>query len=117
MTHFYTTLTGTVQRQADDYMDMHPSCTWEQFKVAFKKHYREQQMDEQVYATLKTLKQGDNDRVEDYYECFMKLIRCLQTTMLYAQQLQNWPFGLSQDYNQCTEHCILDRVKGGSPEV
>jgi hypothetical protein len=56
---------------------MHPSCTWEQFKAAFKKHYREQQTDEQVYAALKTLKQGNNDGVEDYYEHFMKLIRYL----------------------------------------
>jgi hypothetical protein len=63
-----TTLTDKVQKWADDYLDMHPNCTWEQFKVAFKKCYWEQQIDEQVYAALKTLKKGDNERVEDYYE-------------------------------------------------
>jgi hypothetical protein len=28
---------------------------------------------------LKTLNQGDNEKTENYYERFMKLIRCLQT--------------------------------------
>jgi hypothetical protein len=60
---------------------MHSNCTLKQFKAAFKKRYREQQTNEQVYVALKPLKQGDNKRVEDYYEQFMKLIRCLQTTM------------------------------------
>jgi hypothetical protein len=68
MTLFCTTLIDKVQRWADDNLDMHLSCTWEQFKAAFMKYYREQQTDEQVYAALKTLKQGDNERVEDYYE-------------------------------------------------
>jgi hypothetical protein len=90
MTLFYTTLTDKVQRWADNYLDMHPSCTWEQFKAAFKKRYREQQTDEQVYAALKTLKQGDNERVEDYYERFMKLIRCLQTTVGEGFMLSNF---------------------------
>jgi hypothetical protein len=56
MTLFCTTLTNKVQRWANDYLDMHLNCTWKEFKVAFKKRYREQQTDEQVYVALKTLK-------------------------------------------------------------
>jgi hypothetical protein len=101
MTLFCTTLTNKIQRWADDYLDMHPSYTWEQFKAAFKKRYREQLTDEQVYATLKTFKQGDNERVEDYYERFMKLIRCLQTTVGEGFMLSNFRTGLL-DYLRVT---------------
>jgi hypothetical protein len=94
MTLFCTTLTDKVQRWADDYLDMHPNCTWKQFKATFKKRYREEQTDEQVYVALKTLKQGDNEGVEDYYERFMKLIRCLQTIVGEGFMLSNFRIGL-----------------------
>ena len=99
MTLFCTTLTNKVQRWTDDYLDMHPSCTWEQFKAAFKKRYREQQTDEQVYAALKTLKQSDNKKVEDYYERFIKLIRCLQTAVGEGFMLSNF------------KTCVLDYLR------
>jgi hypothetical protein len=91
MTLFCTIVTNKVQRWADDYLNMHPNCTWKQFKVAFMKRYKEQHIDEQVYVALKTLKQGDNERVEDYYERFMKL---MQTPMGEGFMLSNFWTGL-----------------------
>jgi hypothetical protein len=55
-------------------------------------------MDEQVYAALKTLKQGDNER-------FMELIRCLQTTVDEGFMLNNFKTSLL-DYLRVTTNVL-----------
>ena len=34
----------------------------------------EQDLGEQVYMTLRTFKQSEGEKVQDYYECFMKVV-------------------------------------------
>lgn len=79
ITLFGTTLVDKAQRWFDDWLDHHPYCTWEEAKEAFKLRYREQDSDEQVYMMLQTFKQGEGEKVQDYYERFMKVVKCLQT--------------------------------------
>jgi hypothetical protein len=38
-------------------------------------------MDELVHTTLKSFQKKENEKVQDYYERFMKLIKCLQTNV------------------------------------
>jgi uncharacterized cysteine cluster protein YcgN (CxxCxxCC family) len=52
---------------------------WDEAKEAFQLRYREQDSDEQVYTTLRTLKQRETEKVKDYYERFMRLMKCLQS--------------------------------------
>lgn len=78
---FGTTLTDKVQRWYDDYMDHHQYCTWDEAKEVFRLRYQEQDSNKQVYIALKIFKQGESEKVWDYYERFMKLIKCLQSNI------------------------------------
>ena len=101
ITLFGTTLVDKAQRWFDDWLDHHLYCTWEEVKGAFKLRYREQDSDEQVYMTLRTFKQGEGEKVQDYYERFMKLIKCLQTEVGEGFKLTYFRAGLL-DYLKVT---------------
>ncbi len=49
-------------------MQSHPSCIFLELEVAFCKCYWTVQNDEQVYMALKVIKQGNDEKVEVYYE-------------------------------------------------
>jgi hypothetical protein len=98
---FGTTLTDKVQRWYDDWLDYHQYCTWKEAKEAFKLMYREQDCDEQVYTALRTFKQGESEKVQDYYERFMKLMKCLQSDVGEGFKLTYFRTGLL-DYLRIT---------------
>jgi hypothetical protein len=47
-------------------------------EVAFYKHYHTIQNDEHVYMAFKVIKQGNDKKVEVYYERIFKLANCFQ---------------------------------------
>jgi hypothetical protein len=58
-------------------MRAHPICIFKELEVTFCKHYRKLQTNEQVYMALQMIKQGKDEKVEVYYECILKLAKCL----------------------------------------
>ncbi len=49
-----------------------------ELEVAFYERYYIVQNDEQVYMALRVIKQGNDEKVEVYYERILKLANCLQ---------------------------------------
>jgi hypothetical protein len=48
--------------------ELSPKCTFNKFAQMFYRRYRKVQTNEQVYMTLKIIKQNLNEKVEEYYE-------------------------------------------------
>jgi len=59
-------------------MNKHPNCTFNEFTQVLCKNYHKVQTDEQIYMTLRTVKQNMNERVEEYYEWIFNLANSLQ---------------------------------------
>jgi hypothetical protein len=49
-------------------MQFHLDCTFLELEATFYKHYHTFQNDEHVYMALRVIKQGNNEKVEVYYE-------------------------------------------------
>jgi hypothetical protein len=58
-------------------------------------------LDEQVYIALKTFIQGETEKIQDYYERFMKLMKCLQSDVGQDFKLTYFRTGLL-DYLRIT---------------
>jgi hypothetical protein len=52
-------------------------CRFEELEVAFYKCYWKVQTNEQVYMALQVIKQGEDKKVEVYYEHILKLVNYL----------------------------------------
>jgi hypothetical protein len=62
-------------------LDYNQYCTWDEAKEAFQLRYWEQDSDEQIYTTLRTFKQRETEKVQDYYEKFLKFMKFLQSNV------------------------------------
>ncbi len=60
------------------FMQFHLGCTFLELEVTFCKWYHIVQNDEQVYMALKVIKQGNDEKVEVYYEQILKIANYLQ---------------------------------------
>jgi deoxyadenosine/deoxycytidine kinase len=67
-----------ISNWGNNFVNNHLDCTFNEFAQAFCKTYRKVQIDEQVYMTLKIIKQNLNKRVEDYYKQILNLANFLQ---------------------------------------
>ncbi len=54
-------------------MNNHPDCTFSKFAQVFCIRYNKIQMDEQVYMTLRIIKQNLNKKVKEYYKQILNL--------------------------------------------
>ncbi len=52
----------------DNFVNIHPKCTFSEFAQAFCRQLLKVQMDDQVYMHLQIVKHNLNERVEEYYE-------------------------------------------------
>jgi hypothetical protein len=75
---FYFTFHDAIFEWGENFMQTHPICKFEELQVAFCKRYQKVQMNEQVYITLRMIKQGGNKKVEVYYDHILKLTNSLQ---------------------------------------
>ncbi len=75
---FCFTLRDAILEWGENCMQFHLNCTFLELEVAFCKPYCIVQNDELVYMALRVIKQGNNKRVEVYYEWILKLANCLQ---------------------------------------
>ncbi len=75
---FCFTLHDAILKWGDNIMKAHPICRFEELEALFCKCYKKVQTYEQVYMALQVTKQGDNEKVEIYYECISKLANCFQ---------------------------------------
>ncbi len=57
----------------DNFVNIHPKCTFSEFAQAFCKQLLKVQMDDQVYMHLQIVKHNLNERVEEYYEWIFTL--------------------------------------------
>ena len=89
-----TTLLDKVGAWYENFLENHVYCSWEDVKAAFRRRYRDQTTDEAVYRELKSFKQGDREKVQDYYDRFMTLIKCLQSDPGEGFRITNFRAGL-----------------------
>jgi hypothetical protein len=68
MNLFCFTLKDVISEWGKNFMQFHLGCTILELEVAFYKWYHIVQNDEQVYMVLKVIKQGNDEKVEVYYE-------------------------------------------------
>jgi hypothetical protein len=78
MNLFCFTLRDVILEWGENFMQFHPGCIFLKLEAAFYKHYCIVHNDEQVYMALRIIKQGNNKKVEVYYERILKLANCLQ---------------------------------------
>ncbi len=78
MNLFCFTLRDAILEWGKKFMQSHPSCIFLELEVAFYERYYIVQNDEQVYMALRVIKQGNDEKVEVYYERILKLANCLQ---------------------------------------
>ncbi len=62
----------------DNFVNNHLDYTFNKFAQTFCRRYRKVQMNEQVYMTLRIIKQNLNERVEEYYEWIFTLASFFQ---------------------------------------
>ena len=74
-----TTLLDKAGAWYENFLENHLYCSWKDVKAAFRRRYRDQTTDEAMYRELKSFKQGNREKVQDYYDRFMTLIKCLQS--------------------------------------
>jgi hypothetical protein len=74
---FCFTLYNAIFKWGEKFMQVHPICKFEELEVTFCKCYQKVQIDEQVYMALWMIKQGQDKKVEVYYECILKLLNRL----------------------------------------
>ena len=89
-----TTLLDKVGAWYENFLESHLYCSWEEVKAAFRRRYRDQTTDEAVYRELKSFKQADREKVQDYYDRFMTLIKCLQSDPGEGFRITNFRAGL-----------------------
>ncbi len=75
---FCLTLRNTILKWGENLMQFHQGYIFLELEVTFCKCYCIVQNNEQVYMALKVIKQGNNEKVEVYYERNLKLANCLQ---------------------------------------
>jgi hypothetical protein len=78
MNLFIFTLRDAILEWGENFMQSHPSCNFSKFEATFCKPYYIVQNDEHVYMALRVIKQGNNEKVEVYYEHIFKLANYLQ---------------------------------------
>jgi len=78
MNLFCFTLRDVILEWAEDFMYSHLGCTFLELEIAICKQYHTIQNDEQVYMALRVTKQGNDEKVEVYYEWILKLTNCFQ---------------------------------------
>jgi hypothetical protein len=66
--YFQLTLRDTTLTWGNNFVNNHPNCNFNKFAQMLCRRYRKVQTNEQVYMTLKIIKQILNERVEEYYE-------------------------------------------------
>lgn len=92
---FGTTLTKGPQKWHDRFLRDNPRATWEQLAKQFCLRYRKEQTDEQIYAAIKQMKQGSNEKVQEYYERFTGLIDNLSSPPGEGFVMTNFRTGLT----------------------
>jgi len=92
---FGTTLKKGPQKWHDKFLRATPDSTWRELRTAFCRRYRKEQTDEQIYAAIKQLKQGPNEKVEEYYEKFMDLVDNLSSPPGSGFVMTNFRTGLT----------------------
>ncbi len=76
--YFQWTLQDTTLTWGDNFVNFnHLDYTYSEFAQVLCKRYHKVQMDEQVYMTLRIIKQNLNERVEKYYEWIFNLANFL----------------------------------------
>ncbi len=78
MNLFCFTLKYATSEWGQNFMQSHSNYIFLELEAAFYKCYCTIQNDEHVYMALKVIKQGNNEKVEVYYERFFKLANYLQ---------------------------------------
>ena len=92
---FGTTLRKAPQKWHDKFLRATPHSTWPELKAAFCRRYRKEQTDEQIYAAIKHMKQGSNEKVEEFYERFMDLVDNLSSQLGSGFVMTNFRTGLT----------------------
>ncbi len=77
MNLFYFTLKDVILEWGKKFMQSHPGYIFLELEATFYKWYCIIQNDEHVYMALRVIKQGNDERVEVYYEWILKLANCL----------------------------------------
>jgi hypothetical protein len=78
MNLFCFTLRDVILEWVENFMQSHMSCIYRELKVAFCKWYCIVQNNEHFYMAFKVIKQGNDKKVEVYYERILKLANCFQ---------------------------------------
>jgi hypothetical protein len=71
-------LKNSILEWGENFVQDHPTCTFEVLKQSFCKRFRIMKNDEKNYMQLKNLQQQHGEWVEVYYEHLLKLAKCLQ---------------------------------------
>ncbi len=77
MNLFCFTLMDAILERGKNFMQSHVGCTFFELEVAFYKQYHTVQNNEHVYMAFRVIKQGNDEKVEVYYERIFKLANCL----------------------------------------
>jgi hypothetical protein len=72
------TLWKNISKWAENFVQDHPNCIFEELEQSFCKCFQTMKNDEEVYMQLRTFQQQIDEWVEIYYKCLLKFINYLQ---------------------------------------
>jgi hypothetical protein len=75
---FCFALKDAISVWGENFVQFHLGCTFLELEATFYKCYCSVQNDEQVCKAFRVIKQGNNEKVEVYYEWMFKLANCFQ---------------------------------------